>query len=113
MCPVVASYIQRVSIHPLIVIVTFIHALTGSDGHSWPHQLLLTGPAALRVHINSYGAKAQQQLLAGNLYSTEGLQALLGDEGQGVVLRVEQADRGHVTMDTVEVIENTESDLTY
>lgn len=79
-------------------------ALTGSDGNSWPHQLLLTGPAALGVHIYSYGAEAKEQLFAGNLHGTEGIQALLRDEGQGVVLMVEEVNRGHVTMDTVEVI---------
>lgn len=78
-------------------------ALTGRIGNSRPHQLLLPGPATLGVHIHSDGAEAQQQLLAGNLHGAEGVQVLLGDEGQGVVLMVEEVDRGHVTVDAVEV----------
>lgn len=39
-----------------------------------------------------------------DLHGAQGVQALLGNEGQGVVLVVEQVDGGHVTVDTVEVI---------
>ena len=77
--------------------------LTGSDGHGGPHELLLPRPPALGVHVDPDGTEAQQQLLAGDLHGTEGVQALLGDEGQGVVLVMEQVDRGHVSMDTVEL----------
>lgn len=53
-------------------------------------------------------AEAKQQLFAGNLDGTQGIEVLLGDEGQGVVLRVEEADRGHVAMDTVKEIRNSQ-----
>lgn len=83
--------------------------LTSCVGNGRPHQLLLTRPATLGVHVHSDGAEAQQQLLAGNLHGTEGVQVLLGDEGQGVVLMVKQVDGGHIAVDAVEVIGNTES----
>lgn len=79
-------------------------SLTGRVGERRPHQLLLPGAAALGVHVHADGVEAQQQLLAGDLHGAQGVQALLGNEGQGVVLVVEQVDGGHVTVDTVEVI---------
>lgn len=81
---------------------TCARSLTGCVGDRRPHELLLARPSTLRVHVHADGTEAQQQLLAGDFHSAEGVQALLGDEGQGVVLWVEQADGGHVPVDAVD-----------
>ena len=75
--------------------------LTGGVGRGGPHELLLPGAAALGVDVEADGAEAQQQLLAGDLHGAQRVQAILSDEGQRLVVRVQQADRRVVAMDTV------------
>ena len=61
----------------------------------------MPGATALGVHVEADGAEAEQQLLAGDLHGAQRVQAVRRDEGQRLVVRVQQADRGMVSVDTV------------
>lgn len=55
----------------------------------------------MEVHTDSHTAEAQQQLLAGDFHSAQCIHALLRDEGQRLIVRVQEANRRSIQVQAV------------
>lgn len=63
-----------------------------------PHQLLGPGAPSLLVHVDAKLTEAQQEFSGPHLQGVEGVQRLLGQEGQRRVFGTDQTDGGRLPL---------------